>query len=310
MPFKKLDTTAYPRRLWALVGFPGSGKSTFATQMRAPILPIDADQRFVEVARLVAGDVYQLSDRPSDNVLVEQVAARLRENMPASDIHTIVVDSLTTILAPLVTQAILDNDAERNKNRMTAFQSKALAMRLLQDSVSMWGTDALYIYHLQEGRNEKAEKQVTATIPRTELARLQRSINLQLRVVEDGDKRGIHVDWARRGRSDLTLWDDTGFWKGMPEQIEEAVYGGLTKEQQDEIERAWPSSFTSASAAIAWGVDQGVFKALQHARNAYDELKARHSPQTAQEMWDLWIADVRERIEAARPNNSASTNPF
>jgi hypothetical protein len=133
---------------------------------------------------------------------------------------------------------------------------------------------------------------------------------MQLRVVEEGEKRGIHVDWARRGRSDLTLWDESGYWKGMPERIEQAVYEGLTKDQQDEIERAWPTSFGSASAAIAWGVDQGVFKALQHGRNAYDELKARHNPQTAQEMWDLWIADVRERSEASRANGSADANQF
>ena len=38
MPFQKLVTSAYPRRLWSLVGFPGTGKSTFAMQMRGPLL--------------------------------------------------------------------------------------------------------------------------------------------------------------------------------------------------------------------------------------------------------------------------------
>jgi putative protein kinase ArgK-like GTPase of G3E family len=40
MLFKKLQATKYPPRLWGLVGYPGSGKSTFATAMRAPILAI------------------------------------------------------------------------------------------------------------------------------------------------------------------------------------------------------------------------------------------------------------------------------
>jgi len=31
--FKKMVKSTYPPRLWALVGYPGSGKSTFATQM-------------------------------------------------------------------------------------------------------------------------------------------------------------------------------------------------------------------------------------------------------------------------------------
>ena len=44
MAFKKMTKPEYPPRLWALVGYPGSGKSTFATQMRAPILVIDAEK--------------------------------------------------------------------------------------------------------------------------------------------------------------------------------------------------------------------------------------------------------------------------
>ena len=75
MAFKKLETTAYPRRLWGLYGFPGSGKSTFAARLRGPLLVIDADHRFDEVARL-AGDVYALSDRPADNVDSERIAAQ------------------------------------------------------------------------------------------------------------------------------------------------------------------------------------------------------------------------------------------
>ena len=42
MGFKKIDTTARPPRHWALVGHPGSGKSTFAAVMDAPLLVVDA----------------------------------------------------------------------------------------------------------------------------------------------------------------------------------------------------------------------------------------------------------------------------
>ena len=42
MGFTKMGKPQYPPRLWTLAGFPGSGKSTFSTQMRSPLLAIDA----------------------------------------------------------------------------------------------------------------------------------------------------------------------------------------------------------------------------------------------------------------------------
>jgi len=299
MTFPKMQTNGYPRRLWGLYGFPGSGKSTFAARMRGPILAVDADHRFEEVTRLAGGNVYALSEAPADNVTPERIAALLRANMPGSDVKTICVDSLTAILAPLVTRAILDNDAGRNKNRAAAFKDKALAMRLLQDAVTGWGTDCLWVWHLQEGRDAQANEVETATVSRTELARLTRSLNMMLRVVEEHGRRGVHVDWARRGRLGVTVWDASGTWEGMPEAIEKAVYDGLTETDQKRIEATTPASFPNAAAAIAWGFEQGCFQALEHARNAYDVCKREHNPVTAGDMWAVWIADVTAR-KAAR----------
>ena len=307
--FKPFNKTALPRRLWALVGFPGSGKSTFAAQMRGPILPIDADQRFGEVARLAAAGAYELSDTPADNVIVEQIVQRLHEGMPGSDVKTIVVDSLTAIMAPIVSQAILQNDAEKNRNRMAAWKDKALAMRLLQDAVNMWGTDVLYIWHLQAGRDAKAAETVTETVSRTEIARLYRSINLKLTVLQNGH-RGVRVDWARRGRSGIEIWDESDSWAGMPERIEQAVYGGLSLAEQDALEKATPAGFAGPEQAIAWGFEQGPFEALQHARNAYDRLKADHQPQSAHDMWALWIADVTARKAALTPSPMKAPTTF
>ena len=299
MAFPKMQSNGYPRRLWGLYGFPGSGKSTFAARMRGPILAVDADHRFDEVSRLAGAGVYGLSEAPADNVTPERIATLLRVNMPGSDVRTVVIDSLTAILAPLVTRAILDNDAGRNKNRAAAFKDKALAMRLLQDSVTGWGTDCLWIWHLQSGRNAQAEECETATVSRTELARLTRSLNMMLRVVEESGRRGVYVDWARRGRSGLTVWDASGTWQGIPEAIEKAVYDGLTEADRNRIEAATPTTFAGPEQAIAWGLEQGCFQALQHARNAYDKIKAEHKPATAGDMWALWIADVTAR-KAAR----------
>ncbi len=295
MAFKKMETTPYPPRLWALVGRAGTGKSTFSARMRAPKVVIDADQRYREVLGL-AGEVYQLSDVAADNGDPERIAALLAENMPGTQVGTIVVDSLTTIIAPRITQAVIDNDAGRNTNRMAAFKDKALAMRLLQDSVSKWGCDTLWIYHLQDGRDAQANAQTTATVSKTELARLLRSINLQLEVVQDGARRGVKVTWARRGRSGMTLWDASGSWVGMPEAIEKAVYDGLSQADQDVIEGSAPATFPNPETAIAWGLEQGAFQALQHSRNAYEKLKREKNPATAAEMRDLWVEEVRRRL--------------
>lgn len=297
MGFKKMQKSKYPPRLWALVGYPGSGKSTFASQMKAPILPIDADNRFDEVLGLAQGDVYQLSDNAKDNTDPEAISKALNSNMPGSDVATIVVDSLTAIIAPLVTQAILDNDAGKNKNRVAAFKDKALAMRQLQDACSRWGTDVLWIYHLQDAMDEKAQAVTRATLSATERARLYRSLNLELHVVEEKGRRGIKVVWARRGRSGMTLWDDSGKWTGMPEQIEAAVYDGLTEADQEQIEKTQPDSFAGPEQAIAWAVEQGAFNALAHARNAYDHLKRTKTPGSAADMWKLWIEDVQRRLD-------------
>ena len=163
MPFKKMERPNLPPRHWVLVGYPGSGKSTFATQMHTPLLPIDADHRFEEVVHLAQGDVYELSNNPADSVDPETIYRLLNQNMPGSDVATVIVDSLTTIITPKVVQAVIDNDAGRSRNRMAAFKDKALSMRLLQDAVTMWGTDVLWIYHLQDSRDEQAREVTRAT---------------------------------------------------------------------------------------------------------------------------------------------------
>jgi len=295
MAFKKMVKGKYPPRLWSLRGYPGSGKSTFASQMRGPMLVVDADQRFEEVLHLAEGDVYTLSERANDNVDTRRIETLLDENMPAAEIGTIVVDSLTSIIAPLVTKAIQANDAGENKNRIAAFKEKALAMRQLQDAVTRWGTDVLVVYHLVDARDGRAKEVSRPSISETELARLMRSLNLSLEMVLAEERRGVKVVWARRGRSGMVLWDESGCWRGMPEAIEQAVYDGLTDEETERLSRGEPVVFPSPEVALAWAVEQGVFDDEVHARNAYEKLKREAKPRTAGEMAALWISDVRDR---------------
>ena len=300
MAFKKIDAQTRPPRQWALVGYPGSGKSTFAAQMRGPLLVIDSDHRFAEVAGQAAGEVYELSENPVDHVDPRRIAELLRANMAGAGVRTVVVDSLTAIMATITTLAVMANDAGENKNRISAFKDKALALRLLQDSITSWGCDTLWIYHHRDARDGQAKAITTTTISAVELARLRRSLNMQIAVVQDGQRRGVKVEWARRGRSGLTLWDDSGCWQGMPERIEAAVYEGLTPAEQERIEQADPTTFSGPADAIGWAHEKGCFRDAVHAQNAYEELKRTARPQSASEMWRLWVAEVNRRIAEAR----------
>ena len=297
MAFGKFAAPKYPRRQWLIEGAAGSGKSTFVTQMRPALLPIDADQRFAEVLGLVKGEVYQLSSDPADNIQVDKIAELLKKNMPGSKVGTIVVDSLTAIIAPLVIEAIRDNDRGENKNKVAAFKEKATAMRLLQDVVTGWGTDVAWIYHLVEGRDAKANAVTNTSISTLELARLMRSVNLRVRLTHNGVYSAT-VTWARRGRSGMTVKDDTGTWEGMPEKIEAAVYDGLTEEEKDKLEGD-PSSFDSVESALAWALTKGVFRDEAHAKNAYQKVKDTEQPKTAADMWMHWIAEVNFRVKEA-----------
>ncbi len=295
MAFQKMNKPEYPPRHWSIVGYPGSGKTTFAAQMQGPTLVIDADHRFTEVLDISGDDVYALSDNAADNVDPDAISRILEENMPGSGVKTIVVDSLTAIITPFVVQAMVDREKGRTKNLMAGFQKKALAMRQLQDAVTRWGTDSLWIYHLQDARDSNAASVVRSSITQTEIARLSRCINLQLQIVEDRNRRGIQIVWARRGRSGITIWDDSGSWAGMPEKIEEAVYGGLTREEQERIEQETPRVFQSAAAALEWAVGQGAFHSEAEASDVYSALKQEAQPRSASEMASLWVTEVRTR---------------
>ena len=299
MPFAQMERPKYPPRQWAIVGYPGSGKSTFAAQMKGPILVIDADHRFAEVLPVAGGPVYSVSENAADHADPRKIAELLRANMPGSGVRTVVIDSLTAIVAPLVTAAIMANDAGENKNRIAAFKDKALAVRTLQDGITAYGVDTLWIYHYRDARDAKAQEQITTTISAVELARLRRSLNLILSIVEEGGRRGVRVDWARRGRSGLTLWDSTGRWANMPERIEAAVYDGLSEAEQEQIAQATPAGFTGPEEAIAWGYERGAFKDAVHAKNAYEKLRSEAQPKSAGDMWELWIAEVERRLAEA-----------
>lgn len=289
MAFRKMVLPAFPPRQWAIYGPAGSGKSHLAAQMKAPALVIDADARFTEQLRHAAGDIYQLSDNYADNTDPERIAELLRQNLPGSGVRTIVIDSLTAILNPRINRALNDIEAGRVKNKISAFRDKAMSMRTLQDAVSSSGCDSLWIWHTHSSMNAQAKQVDRMSIPEVEFARLRRSLNTLLRVdVDANGQRSIFVEWARNGRQGMSLVDQVGGWRGMPELIEQAIYAdGVTNEE--------PILFAGPEDAIAWGFEQGCWRDARHCQAAYNQIKEQHRPATAAQMWMLWIAEVKQR---------------
>lgn len=291
--FQKMKAPQYPPRQWAVYGDAGSGKSHFAAQMKGPALVVDADARFTEQLKNAVGDIYQLSDDHSANTDPNQIVTLLRENLPGSGVRTIVVDSLTAIMRPIINQALVN--AETAKNKIGVFRDKALAMSRMQDAVSSSGCDSLWIWHTHTSLNAQAQKTQRASIPDTELQRLRRSLNAILRLdLTPAGRRIVNVEWARNGKSGILLVDEVGGWLGMPERLEKAIYAEGVKESE-----GTPATFANPSLAIAWGYEQGCFRDVIHAQHAYEKCKTANQPKTASAMWSAWIADVKRRVDEA-----------
>lgn len=299
MAFKKMAAPQFPPRQWALYGSAGAGKSHFASQMKGPALVIDSDARFAEQIKNAAGEIYQMSDNHNDNTDPNQIVKLLKDNLPGSGVRTIVIDSLTAIMRPIINQALVN--AQTEKNKIGVFRDKALAMSRMQDAVSSSGCDSLWIWHTHTSMNAQAKEVQKASIPDTEIERLRRSLNAILRIDVGADgRRSILIEWARNGKSGARLYDEAGGWQGMPERIEAAMFSEGVKESE-----GTPSTFANPTMAIAWGNEQGCFRDVRHAQHAYEKCKKSAQPQTAAEMWAAWVADVQSRVELAKAGTPA-----
>jgi hypothetical protein len=281
-----IKAEGYPARRWLLGGYPDSGKSTFSTQMTPSLVVIDAANRYDEVATLAPGDVYRPDLRDPDGKLSPlnplNIFRRMEDQMPEmGQVGTVILDSWTEVMRPYIDGAMLSNTNGENTSKAAAFVEKANASRMLLAAVSRWQTDTLLIHHLYDGRDHQAKTHTSSSIPKEELQRLILGLNARLTMVADKDKRGIKIDWSRNGRFGITLWDDVGFWRGMPERIESAMYDGGG--------RRHGSAFSSKDAAIAWAVDNGSQPDTATALSAYDALKTKMDPKTSGEMFDHWV---------------------
>lgn len=300
----KQKRSQYPRRLWAVYGAANSGKSTFCATMRAPIVWVDADGRADEIVDLVEGDLFGISDDPYDSTIPERIDGLLTANMPTSHAGTIVVDSVTAILEPIVTRIQVDVEAGRIKNKAGAWRPKAAAMKMLHN-LGRFGTDVILTYHEYQALDAKGQWQQTRTVSQLEEARMVKSLNMLLKISHENGRYQVQVVWARNGRGAFTLADEAGHWRGMPERIEAAVYDNLSDEEQVVFGDQPPAVFPTPAIAIAWSMHQVPcpFRDEAHAQNAYDKLKAERAPGTARAMRDLWVTDVQERVAETLATN-------
>ena len=171
-----------------------------------------------------------------------------------------------------MTQVVIDNDKGRNRNQIAAFKTKALAMRQLQDAVTRWGTDCLWIYHLQDSRDAKAKEITRSSVSETELARLKRCLNMQLEIVQESSdpqsKRGIRLFGREKVEVVWLFGMKAAVGITCPARVEAAVYDGLTKQEQDKIAASTPTLFKSPDAAYDWAIQQKVFENAEQAKES------------------------------------------
>ena len=290
-----------PKRLGVLLlSFAGDGKTRFASQMLQDEkigVVVDADGRFDEaVSKELAGRFVPLSDNKEDMRDAKAIRDICYKSMPDSSVGTFIVDSVSSIIEPVILDTQRQKEEGKVKNLATAYKQKADLMKYLRDGLVRWGTDVIWIYHLRNSTDANAKKTVVTSIPELELTRLMMDINLKLQIVVDkNERRGVKVLFARGGRTDFVIWDDSGNWEGIRERLLNEVWGGLTEEEQTQLEGAIPTGFKTGQEAKDWAWEYsqnngGDYKDAQHVLNSYNKVKAD---------LEAKLADTNEKLTSA-----------
>ena len=324
MPIKKLTADSKPPRRWAIVAFPCVGKSTFATRMRGPLVVADIDGRFAEVHTLAGeGNVGVISgEGMADASDANDWADRITRDIQGEKFGTLVADSITPVIEPLLYDVATERDpAARNKLLL----HKAATANKFFNALVRHGNDVLLVWHLKDTM-VNGQGSVRTTLSKTETDRLKMHLNaiLEIAIDEPTGKRGIIIVWARNGRDNITIWDDSGSWVNMPEKIEAHLYGSpavvVTTEashaaakragaapaatpvagtvptpgasDDSPLPQSSAANFANKSGALAWAVQQRAFPDLAKAGDAYESLKKAKGPKTAGDMFQIWRTHV------------------
>jgi hypothetical protein len=311
MAFKKITEQKRDQRILALLlGDANTGKSTLLAQLPTPIAGVDSDGRMDEIAQLVSGGELYAQENLAEANDIDKALEWLEKNMPDSGVQSIVWDSITPVLLPIINRALdlaaMSPDGRKAEigtaNKSAVWEPKARAMRKIQ-SIQNYGVHCVWTAHYEPGRDHQGKEHERKTIPETELDRFTKVLNMKLRTIYKDGKYGVVIEWLRKrpGMKPIVLWDEAGYFKGMWERIL-AVTSDNPKPEEPVtwadfgIDKAFPSPEVaiqlgteqfeelpdgvkiyafgdSLAKATKKNGDEGTNGVLVHARNAYEKLK-------------------------------------
>lgn len=320
-PFgSKLVYNPVPERInLEITGREQSGKSTFVGQWVKPGIAavIDTDGRFKNsVPANSQTEFFPISDKKEEMLDKDRIVAIMEKARPQIEDETsaIIVDTVTKLWEPLIAKI-----QKSGKTSVYAYKEKAELMKDLRAAFNLWKAEVIWVYHRKlyykdAGYDAKGNKVYELaerdTISDVEYSRLGADVDLSLEVVidEGTGKRGVRVLRARKGgRTDFVYWDESGNWENVRQNLEQAVWGGLTEEQQTKSSLR-DENFTTPQDAKRWAWEMSqnhgnFFRDAVHASNTYDQLKKdldaeykeRGEKLTARIMFESWKQEVFRR---------------
>jgi len=196
---------------------------------------------------------------------------------------TLETHSLNDMIA--ITQVLLKaEELSGGDLRRVQFTLRRVPERI---SVPGWGDN--------KGKRQRVEKWLVKIEPSVDWAQAQMALSRDtvdtdhaLTVGDDYNTPAPGLDY------DGNLLDDTQLEADIAHAGEVAAESAADHTDIDD------TPFTTAEAAIQWGVTSGAFTHGVHAKNAYNKLKNEAQPETARVMARLWRADVARRLAEAQ----------
>lgn len=277
-----------PQLLVALYAPAQAGKTLLASNLPGSKLVFDADGRFLEQSK-PDDEIYFAYETPAEMMHIPNITKAIAELVPGSDIKNIVIDTITMPFQQLLEEAEAMGSVNGQRH-------KANVMKGLRRELFAHKRNVIIIYHTHTAGDGKGNTSSKKTLSANELARLDMNVNLTLRVdIEKGTgRRGVFIESNRFGHSGITVWDDTGCWEGFWEKLQIEAYKGLTWTDMNRIAASIPTTFADEPAAWAWATEQGCFKDVAHARNAFTKMLREHEIDQ-DDVWSAWATEVQAR---------------
>lgn len=314
----QLKYNPVPQRIHLIIkGREKSGKSSFVSEWVKPgvAVVIDADGRFQDsVPENSNTTFYPMSDTKEDMIEVDRIVKTMDRALPiiGSETTTIIVDTLTKILSPII------DGIQKSSSNVYGYAPKAKAMKDLRSCFNKWNAETIWVYHrslyYREIKKDDGRKDYVLdeknSLSNIEYSRIGADITLTLDLLvdENTQKRGVKVLEARKGRQGFTYWDESGTWQDVRKNLEELIWGGLTKVEQDKMEDMRDEVLLSSEHAQKWawefsGKNGNFFSDAVHVENAYNKCKSqveadykeRGEKLTGVKFFELWKEEVFAR---------------